>query len=102
MSSQPDTQNTIPEQSHDYMIFFEGEWQIPPAFYWVAEVKGKTPEDAITSNLAAIMREARSSYPDVVDGLDDGHLEEALCTVRSDYWMSRHKAAWQSMFSGAN
>jgi hypothetical protein len=85
------------EQIYDYMIFFDGEWQIPPAFYWVAEVKGKSPEDAITSNLAEIIREARSSYPDIVDGLDDEHIEEALCTVRSTYWTSRHKAAWQSM-----
>ena len=93
------TEKGTQQQLHDYMIFFEGEWQIPPAFYWVAEVKGKSPEDAIASNLAEIMREARSSYPDVVDGLDDDHLEEALCTVRSDHWMSRHKAAWQSVFS---
>lgn len=78
------------------MIFFDGEWQVPPAFYLVTQVKGKSPEDAIASNLAEIIHEARSSYPDIVDGLDDAHIEEALCTVRSEYWISRRQAVWQS------
>jgi len=99
MSQQTPIQNAT-QELHDYMIFFEGEWQIPPAFYWVAEVKGRTPDDAMRANLAEIIRDARSSYPVIVNGLDDEHIEEALCTVRTDYWTSRHKAAWQSMLSG--
>ena len=96
------SRNSSEEAIQDFMVFFSNEWAIPPAFYWVAEVKGKTPDDAIQSNLASILDAARSSYPDIVDGLDDGHIEEALCTVRSDYWMSRHEAAWQSMLIGAD
>lgn len=102
MLQQTKTQEAVEQQLHDYMIFFEGEWQIPPAFYWVAEVRGRTPDGAISANLEEIIRDARSSYPEIVDGLDDERIEEALCIVRSDYWMSRHKAAWQSMLSRNN
>ncbi len=99
MSRQDKAQLISQQEPYDYMVFFEGEWQTPPVFYWVAEVKGRTPEEAISANLAEIIHDARSSYPEIFDGLDDEHIEEALCTARADYWMSRHKTAWQSMLS---
>lgn len=82
MSRQDDAQLISQQESYDYMVFFEGEWQTPPAFYWVAEVRGRTPEEAISANLAEIIDEARSSFPEIFDGLDDTRIEEALCTAR--------------------
>jgi hypothetical protein len=87
------------QQLYDYMIFFDDEWQMPPSFYWIAQVKGKTPEDAIATNLAEIIRDARASCPNIFAELDDEFIEERLCTVRRDFWTSCYTRNLEAMFS---
>ena len=84
-------QESMEEAKRDYMVFFSNEWAIPPAFYWVAEVKGKSAEDAYQRNLDHIIQAARKFDSDIFDDMSDENIEEGLCIVRRDNWMSLYK-----------
>lgn len=81
------------------MIFFSNEWAIPPAFYWITEVRAASAEDAYKRNLDRIMQAAREFDRDVFGEMSVDDIEEGLCIVRRDSWMSLYNIEWRKLLA---
>jgi hypothetical protein len=97
MSQQTKSQDAVPQ---NYTIFFNDAWHIPePAFYWVAEVQGMNPQEALDTNLLHLIQAVREILELDEDDLSDYKIEEALYIVPSKYWMSSYEMDWQARLS---
>ncbi len=97
MYDQTVLQNAMPEQLHSYMVFFSNEWAIPPAFYWIDEVRGTSMDDAYKRNLDHIIQAAREFDADIFGDMSVENIEEGLCIVRRDNWMSLYNHEWRKL-----
>lgn len=93
------SRNSSEETMHNYMVFFSNEWAIPPAFYWIAEVRGKSAQDAYKSNLNYIIQMAREFDQDILGDMSDADIEEGLCLVSRDSWMSLYNVEWRTVLA---
>ena len=84
-------------QLKKYVILFQNEWQIPePVFYWIGEVKGQNPKDALKRNLARLLRIVRKTLElDKTEGADY-KLERNLYVIPAEHWMSANTVYWNA------
>lgn len=84
------------QQLQRYFVFYFHEWQIPdPSYFWIDEVKGKNPKDALKRNLPHLLRLVRKLLDLNKDEGANYKLERALYIVPSEYWLSARVAYWQ-------
>ncbi|CAG0947091.1 hypothetical protein ANRL1_03659 [Anaerolineae bacterium] len=85
------------EALQKYFVFFFHEWQIPDqGYYWIAEVEGSSPKEALKTNLPFLIQSVREFLEtDVVEY----KVERNLYIVPADFWMSYSAAHWQASLS---
>jgi len=85
-----------------YFVFYFHEWQIPdPSYFWVDEVKGKNPQDALKRNLPRLLRLVRKVLDLNKDEGADYKFERSLYIVPAESWLSSGAVYWEASLSAS-
>lgn len=79
----------------NYLIFYYSEWEMDSPYYFVTRISGKSPQEALDSNLALIIQATRISLR-LDDEIDDDRIAEQFYVVPEDHWMSSREAYRQA------
>lgn len=84
------------KQLQTYVILFRDEWNIPePAYYWLDEVKGKNPNDAIERNRAHLLARVHKILSLRRGEVAEHKLEREFYALPAESWFSAREKYWQ-------
>ncbi|HZP82522.1 MAG TPA: hypothetical protein VFB21_12860 [Chthonomonadaceae bacterium] len=79
-----------------YEAFYYEDYETPPAYRWIGEVEGESPEQALLQNLPQLIASARDLYGLSPEDFDDESIQDSIFVFRPDAVVSIHDAARKS------